>query len=269
MLTSEAADRKVEYIVELHHELLEAGHVTFYAPRNMMDLGMDVQRIARMVTSIEADAWIVGSASKEVLQWFAGRSVPAFALFGRRDGVAIASAGPDKRPAMTAAAQALLRLGHRRIVLLVRAARRLPEPGQAELAFLDALADGGLKVSDYNMPDWKETPEGLQELLSSLFRITPPTAMMIDEPSLFAATQQFLAAQGLRVPRDVSIICTDPDLTFTWCRPKIAHIDWDTKPVISRVMRWAASVSKNTPDLRQILTPATFHPGGTIGSASR
>ena len=48
--------------------------------------------------------------------------------------------------------------------------------------------------------------EGLQKLLGSLFRLTPPTAMIIDEAPLFAATQQFLASQGLRVPQQVSLI---------------------------------------------------------------
>lgn len=267
MLLSEPAESRLEYIVELHHELLAAGHITLYAPAAMTDLGMNVRRIARMVERTEADAWIVVAGSKEVLEWFAARPVPVLALFGRREGLPIAAVGPDKRTPMVAAARKLIQLGHRRIVLLVRSRRRLPQPGLAEQAFLTELAAGGVKPGEYNLPEWKETPEGLQQVLSSLFRFTPPTALLVDEPPLFAAAHQFLGTHGLRVPQDVSLICTDPDPSFTWCIPSIAHIRWDFAPVLNRVVRWAASTSKGRPDHRQILTPAEFHPGGTMGPA--
>ena len=92
--------------------------------------------------------------------------------------------------------------------------------------------------------------------------------MIIDEVPLFAAAQQFLARQRLRVPEDVSLVCTDADPSFGWCHPTISHMRWEGGPVLRRVMNWAANVSLGKKDTRQLLIPAEFVPGGTIGPAA-
>lgn len=148
---------------------------------------MDVKRIARMVGQTRSDAWMVMAGSREVLEWFSSQQIPAFALFGRRNDLPIAAVGPDKRPSCVAAVRELVRLGHRRIVLIARSRRLRPKPGAAEQAFLDELAAQGLPVSDCNLPMWEETTEGFRARLDSLFRVTPPSALIIDEGPLFAA----------------------------------------------------------------------------------
>ena len=67
------------YMVELQHLLLAAGHTAFFTERSLVDLGMDVARIGRLVRQIKADAWIIGAGSREVLEWFSKQRVPAFA----------------------------------------------------------------------------------------------------------------------------------------------------------------------------------------------
>jgi DNA-binding LacI/PurR family transcriptional regulator/predicted transcriptional regulator len=265
ILINEASDRKLDYMVELQHELAAAGHAVCHVDPPMVDLGMDVRRIARVVNQNEADAWVVMAGSREVLQWFASCGRPAFALFGRRRGLVLAGAGPDKPPAIAAATRRLLELGHRRVVLLARPRRRLPEPGASERAFLAELTAHGFSISDYNLPHWEETVEGFHVCLESLFHLTPPTAMIIDEVPLFAAAQQFLGRRRLRVPEDISLVSTDYDPSFDWCVPTIAHIRWDSRPVVRRIVRWAANVSRGKTDLRQTSTPAEFVSGGTVG----
>jgi DNA-binding LacI/PurR family transcriptional regulator len=257
------------YIIELQHLLVEAGHSAFFAERSLTELGMKVSRISRLVEKTEADAWVVYAASREVLEWFVARSVPAIALFGRRRGLPIAAVGPDKVPAYAAATRRLIELGHRRIVLLCRQMRRLPVPGTAECVFLAELAAHEIPSSPYNLPDWEESVEGFQARLESLFRVTPPTALIIDELPFFVAAQQFLARRGIRVPEDVSMVCTDANPAFAWCVPSVAHIGWDSRPVVRRIVRWAANVSHGEKDLRQTLTPAKFVEGGTIGPAKK
>jgi DNA-binding LacI/PurR family transcriptional regulator len=77
---------------------------------------------------------------------------------------------------------------------------------------------------------------------------------------------QFLMNRGLRVPQDVSLVCTDGSPIFEWGKPTVAH--WDTRPVVRRIVRWAATVSRGEKDLRQTLTKAEFFEGGTIGPAT-
>lgn len=254
------------YMIELHHLLGEAGHNVFFSEKSLMELRMDVRRIARMVHRTPADAWVVVAASREVLQWFIDQKIPTMAMFGRRRGLSIAGVGPDKPPTYVAAARALIALGHRRITMLMRW-QNTALPGSVERAFLDELAASGIPTSAYNLPEWEETPKGFHDCLEQLFRLTPPTALLIDEAPFFTAALQFCARQGIRVPKDVSLVCTDPDPGFVWCEPPITHIHWDSGPVVRRIVRWAANVSRGKRDLRQTFTKATFIPGGTIGPA--
>jgi LacI family transcriptional regulator len=228
---------------------------------------MDVRRIARMVEAGETDAWVVVGGAREVLEWFAARETPVLALFGRRRGVPVASVGPDKPPALVVITRELIGLGHRRIVLLARRMRRLPLPGAGEQAFLDELAAHGITPGSYHLPDWEESVDGFYARLESLFQVTPPTALIIDEVPFFVAVQQFFAGRTIRVPQDVSLICTDASPDFDWCRPTVAHIRWDSHPVVRRVVRWANNVARGKKDLRQTMTLAKFVPGGTIGPA--
>ncbi len=265
ILLGEPIDRRLDYVVEFQHKLSNANYGAVYAPKSMAELGMDLRRIQRMVRDTQADAWIVLAGSDNLLEWFVKCKIPTFALFGRRRDKRIAGAGPDKSPTYAEVTRRLAELGHRRIVLLARPRRRLPEPGSPEQAFLDELAAQRLPVSNYNLPDWEETPAGFHARLAELFRITPPTALILDEAPLFFGARQFLGHRRLRIPEDVSLVCTDHSPDFQWCQPLVSHIRWDSAPSVRRILKWAANVSHGKEDFRQIETQAEFCRGGTIG----
>ena len=83
----------------------------------------------------------------------------------------------------------LCQLGHRRIALITREERLSPEPGIFERNFLKELGDFGLPTGPYNLPVWESSQRGLKQCLEELFRHTPPTAMLTDEPHHFIAIQ--------------------------------------------------------------------------------
>jgi DNA-binding LacI/PurR family transcriptional regulator len=267
LLNYDPLDRIPGYTTELMHILVEAGHAAFFSGKSLSELGMDLGRIVRHVEETKADAWVVNAGSRELLEWLASGKTPAFAMFGRRRGVPLAAAGPDKPPAYGAVTRRLIELGHNRIVLLARRERRLPKPGASERAFLATMKAHGILTGAYNLPDWDETVDGFHELLRSLFEHTPPTALIIDEAPFFFAARQFLMSRGLRVPEDVSLVCADGDPYFHWNKPAISHIRWDPEPVVRRIVRWADNIARGKEDTRQTLTKAEFVEGGTIGPA--
>ncbi|MDG1072268.1 MAG: hypothetical protein P8P32_11695 [Akkermansiaceae bacterium] len=63
------------------------------------------------------------------------------------------------------------------------------------------------------------------------------------------------------------MVCSEPDPTFAWCLPTIAHFNWDYRPVVRRVVRWAKNISHGKEDTRQTRIDAEFVEGGTIGKA--
>jgi DNA-binding LacI/PurR family transcriptional regulator len=267
ILLSEQTDRRVDYLGEVQHGLVEAGHHAFFAAKAQLDFGSDVSRLGRIVKTEKADAWVVVSGAHDVLQWFSSRDFPAFALFGRFSGLPIAAVLPEKIPCYEEAMDRLVALGHRRIALLARKSRRLPIPGRTERAFLQRLEYHGITTSPFNLPDWEDDMNGFQTLLEKLFEVTPPTALVIQEAFLFSAAHHFLTRRGLRVPDDVSMVCTDDDSSFAWWEPPVSRMRWDSQPVVRRVVNWAAKVSRGKEDKRQTFTKTEFVNGGTIARA--
>ena len=255
--------------IQMRQMLAEAGHSPFFTQRSLLDLKMDVQRVAKLVRETEADAWLVCSASREVLEWFAGQERPTFALFGRRKDLPIAGIGPDHVSADREAARRLIELGHQRIVVLLRSNQRTGGLGPAQRVIFEEMRAHGLPVGSYNLPDWEDSPEGFHRVLDELFHLTPPTALIVDEPFLFHAAKDHIARLGFLAPERVSLICTDPDPTFDWIEPSIAHIRWDHRPVQQRVMRWAKNIARGKDDREQSFTKAEFIDGGTVGPAPR
>ncbi|MCU0780969.1 MAG: substrate-binding domain-containing protein [Akkermansiaceae bacterium] len=150
---------------------------------------------------------------------------------------------------------------------LVRGERRLPVPGATERAFLDELAAHGIPTGAYHLPDWEETPEGFAQRLDDLFNLTPPTALILDEAIFLTVAQQHLARRGILSPEHVSLVCCDADPSFPWYLPGVAHIRWDSAPVVRRIARWVEHVARGVDDRRQSDTRAEFVEGGTIGPA--
>jgi DNA-binding LacI/PurR family transcriptional regulator len=235
-----------------------------------MELGMDLARVRRLVAQTKADAWIVHAASREIYDWFAAQPFPVFGFLGSFRGLPIAATGPNFGPPFRECTEELLRLGHRRIVMIARPQRRLPCPEHPETEFLDTMEAHGIKTGDFHFPLWPSSDsEGLHACLRTIFGATPPTALIVQEAKVFVATQQFLASRRLEVPRDVSLVCPDGDTVLDWQQPSAAQFKADSAPWVRRTVRWAVNVSQGKDDRRQVLYPARFVPGGTIGPASR
>jgi DNA-binding LacI/PurR family transcriptional regulator len=265
ILLYEESDMHSEHIVQLAFRLKERGHHVAYAAKTLSGLHFDVKRVARMVEMNDGDAWIVQAGSRPVLEWFAARSVPAFAMFGRQFQLPIASLATLKSPAVAEALRRLVDLGHRRIVMLVREERRKPNPGLLERRFLEELGNLGIETGAYNLPDWEDNAEGLRRGLDSLFRHSPPTAIFLSEPALFFATQQYLLRNQLVVPRDVSLVSLDVHPAYWWFDPEVSHIRSDTRRWVPRMVQWADNVANGKEDRRETLIRAEFVEGGTIG----
>ena len=267
LLLYEESDVHNEHIVQLGYRLKERGHQVAHAPKTLSGLKFDVKRVARMVEKDDGDAWVILAGSRPVLEWFAARSVPAFAMFGRQSQLPIASLATVKAPAVEVALRRLVDLGHRRIVMLTREERRKPSPGLLERRFFEALERLGIETGAYNLPDWEDNAQGLYRGLDSLFRHTPPTALFFSEPALFFAAQQYLLGKGLVVPRDVSLVVLDDHPVFEWFQPEVSHVRTDAQRFVPRVVQWVDHVAKGKQDRRETLVHGEFVEGGTIGPA--
>ena len=267
ILGFEPEDLKRSFLADLQHQLSEKGHRVTAMPRTLIQLRMQVSRIARMVENYDVDAWVIQAAPKHVLEYFHEQPGQVFAVHGYLK-LPMAGSSVIKKSAFEEALNRLLELGHRRIVFLIREEMKTP-PSAGLQVFMDVMEANQIPIGDYNMPYWEESPEGLQRCLDSLFATTPPSALIIDDSQLFLAAQQHLANQGIVSPRDVSLICTDPDRAFSWYRPTISHITWSDEPIKRRITRWVGNISMGRQDERTTFSSAKFVEGQTIGPAAK
>ncbi len=270
ILTYEPEDaQESKVIIDLRHSLGHAGHACVLSDKSQRELNWDVKRIEKMVKKTKADAWIIQSGSRDILEWFAGQDIPALALYGRFLDLPIAAAGVSKVAAQTDAVTQLTSMGHRRIVMLSQASDHLPTPSLGLRMFLEQLEAQGIQTSSYNLPHWESSPKGLHQALDSLFKLTPPTALIITDPIFVFPAYTHLLSNGITAPDKVSIISSDPQPQYPWCDPEIAHMNWNLKDIVNRILKWADATARGKEDKKQTFIEATLEPGGTIGPAPK
>ena len=257
------------FLFRLQHELEKAGHGCGFAAQSQAELKHDLGRISRQCAKTPADAWVVTGGSQPVLSWFAQQQAPALAIGGRCMGLPIASSSLSLMPAFQGALRQLLKLGHRRIVFLCPRYMWDHEPSPPITLLFEELAAHGVTASRYNVPAWNETPDGLRDLLDNTFRFTPPTAIITSYTSWAVAVLSFLSQKGLRVPQDVSILCTNYENWFPWHYPTIAHMYGDEDRMRQHIVRWMHAVALGRADHKQFFVPMEFIPGGSIGPAPK
>lgn len=265
LMLYEESDRFLPYLVDLIRRLEEAGHQVHIAEHTLVKLNLDCKKTERMTSAMNVDSWIVMAASKEILRMLLASGKPVMAVFGRFNDLPVAAVGVKKIPALRQVVQRLYQMGHRKIVMMAREERLKPYPAAYERAFLHELQCLGISTSSYHLPEWENHKNGFHRCLDELFRITPPTALLLSEPLEFLAAQQHLAGLGVVAPRDVSLICGDPSPLFDWSEPPVSHIQWNAIRLVRRIWEWADHVSHQIPDLKQFHVQATFVEGGSIG----
>jgi len=244
-------------LLRLLHEIEAAGHAAFFAPLTQTCLGHKLPRIARHVQEAKAEAWIAVDAPEELMRWFSSQPVPAVALGGRYCEVPLARVAMDLTQGFVKAVRVLKGLGHRRIVIAVPRVWRQPVPGRLVSAVLEEFGSG---APDYHVPDWEPGARGFNDLLESLFRITPPTALIVIEPAEAVAVMSFLAQRGLRIPRDLSLVCRHRDASLDFCRPEIAHFSSNEDHLVRHIVRWVNTAARGAAHRRRIVCEPEFLP---------
>lgn len=258
--------RKVLDVFE--SELFSQGHRFFILPVTQRDLGYDTGRIIKRVEKEKVDLWLVESAQAELLRWFANRPQPVFACGGQfLDVPGLPATGSATVPVTMDTVRRLCQLGHRRIVCLK--AGPLRKNLRFRQILFTTLEESGIKPSNYNLPDWEETPEGLHQLLDSLFRVSPPTALIVASPVWMQGVLSFLALRGHKTPDHVSLVCERYDPGLEWCRPQITHFQHDDDGALRILRRWMKGMMDGKPYTKQTLLSVEVVPGGTVGPAPR
>ena len=246
------------------------GHEMVILKKNQADFQFDDSRIIRMLRKEAADLWIVVAGSRSLLEWFAGQDRRVFAIGGYYWGMPkIAGAGANTVSAHLATIRRLCALGHRRIVFLMPSFARQVDGKPSSLArlLMEELAAHGISGSSYHLPEFEETPEGLRARLDALFRVTPPTAIFATYPGWAFGVLSYLAARGLKVPDDVSVVCGNDATGFVWMQPQVAHYQHDDVTMVRRMVEWVNHWAQGRSNFKQESLATRLIEQGSIGPA--
>lgn len=243
-------------LLDVSQKLEAAGHLPFFAEKSQRELHRSPQRILKMMTDAHADAWIVINAGRDVLETLSAElAVPFVAVGGPGAGLPIASTGSEMEHVTRECVRRLIQAGHERIVFAAPLRYRHPKPMSSMRGFLAELEAHGIRPGTFNTPDWDYTAAGFNALLVTLFSLTPPTALILEDTRQVAATYAFLAA--CRIPPErvaICLLCTDA--TLDWLMPRPATVEIDIDNQIRFITDWVETCAQGRPHRERILFPA-------------
>ena len=210
-------------INELRDFLAESGY------RLLVHLGEEYysrnphQALERLLRQNSHDAWVLLRSSHAMQKWFADRGVCCVISGSCYPGIDLPFCDLDHRAISRHAAGVLYRLGHRHIALLsyesIWAGVVDSQAGFLECA--EALRHSGVsaEITCHN-DEMNSVDRALHRLLG---RRDPPTGIVVDGSHAYLAVFSLLAQRGLRIPRDISLICRHDDAFMQFLAPAPAR----------------------------------------------
>ncbi|MGV3531868.1 MAG: substrate-binding domain-containing protein [Chthoniobacteraceae bacterium] len=215
-----------------------------------------------LVARIQPAGWVLYRSTPQMQAWFSEQGTPAVIAGSPHPGVALRSLDVDYAAGCRHAAGQFLSKGHRRLAI-VRPETKLAGDLQSE--------DGFNEGAGQTVPCAKHdgSPSGICAAMSRLFAREPrPTGLFVFHATHLLTVMGWLQRTGLRVPRDVSVICRDHQPFLEFMLPVPARYELDAKVFARKLSRLVVSiVAGGSPRVRQQRLLPNFLPGDTLGVA--
>jgi DNA-binding LacI/PurR family transcriptional regulator len=177
-------------------------------------------------------AVLLGNYPARILDVLAGLPLPLL-LLDSEHGQAIDSLTTDGYAAGMEAVRHLALLGHRRIAMLAYG-HDFPNPRQRRLGFAAALQAHGLGGGERALiTSFHDHDEGYRQLRARLAEADAPSALFCENDPLALALIARLAADGIRVPHQLSVVGFNDDEAGRASAPPLTTFQVD-KPGLGR-----------------------------------
>ena len=259
------------WIDELRALLNEQGcrlHI-FYGPqfyRANPDAALE-----RLLTQHSHGCWVLTLSNEATQRWFERKGVPCVVAGSVYAGVKLPFRDLDHRAICRHAAGTLLRLGHRRLALLMQKSRRAGDI-ESEAGFIESVRQSAHEDAEVVVATHDATVAGICRALRRLTeQKVPPTALLVANAYHYLTISTSLAHAGWRVPDDISIVSRDEDAFLTFMLPEparyVARPQVMAKALLRAVIELLGGGGLSTLEGR--IMP-DFIPGGTLaGPASQ
>lgn len=217
----------------------KGGSLEVFAP-SWYEQKNPAKRLEEMVGEERCAAWVLLRSSAAVQGWFMKTKEPVLIRGYPHPGIELPHLDVDWEATARHAAGLLWRKGHRRVVVLSPA-----EPLMGVAAAVEgvrSLGEPGFEVIE--LTENGNSSGVARAMTRALGLKSPPTAIITTRPRQAATALTWLASQGLRVPRDLSLITLAWEPFLDHLLPEISgyRVDPDAvaKLVVRRLERLAA-----------------------------
>lgn len=222
--------------------------------------------LRKLVEQYPHDGWILALSTRANQLWFQEQKIPTMVAGTPHCGVDLPYLDIDMRATGRHAAGELIRRGHRRLALLIEKSDKAGDR-ETEEGFLEALRGGATSAVHRHAG----TAASIKLLIRRIMRDPArPTALFVANPYHYLAVASTLAEMGVRVPRDVSLLCRDDDPFLSYLVTEPARYECSpesrAKTAFGILMKMAGKAAKARA-LRVKVIPG-FSPGFTISDFS-
>jgi len=235
-----------------------------------VDYGMDQRHHAQWEAVLQLErpqAVIAVRGTPALAEWGRDCGVPFFQFAGSPGAARVPCVGYAGAQMVEEAVRRAVGQGHRFITVPL-----LDRPPAFLKAFRKTLASvvheaGGRFAAGVSTPVEHEfSPAAMRRCLRRVWRLRPPTAVITISWFEYLAAFSFLQQQGLRIPKDVSLVCLSDDPTAAWMTPEPARFVHDSSRVAEVLADWVSSPPSFAEDRAPFIEVAShWVQGGSLG----
>jgi LacI family transcriptional regulator len=247
---------------------LRASSHSLLVMNSEMETRRDTMNI-RVLQARRVDALMMTPVSEddpELVATLNNLDIPVVVVEGELPGAdSVSFVVSDHRSGAAAALRHLLELGHTNVVLITGPAE-YRSARQCRLALDDVAADAGPEIRLGHVGTHLSHEGGRSATAAFLHAPDRPTAIVVGGGQLLTGVLEVIAASGLELGRDVSLVTADPVSLTGVFRPPIAAISRDSLGL----GRHAADIllrQLSEPSLppQQVTLPTIFEPRASAG----
>lgn len=254
------------WIAELHFKLFKSGHdFQVHHGRHYLRRGAE-RSLSRLVSRNPGGVWVLVHSSRVIQRWFTLHAVPAVITGSRHEGCDLPRVVVNMEAVCRHAAGELVRVGHRHIALIRLNTDRAGDL-ESDHGFLSGAQNAGSSITAHLFHYDEDTPEAIARALQRMLRMShPPTGILMAHASGYATAATWLSERGLRIPRDISLICREDDSFLRFLIPRPASYQYSPRSfalkIDSVVQQLINQPEKAVPELQII---PTYKPGDSVG----
>jgi DNA-binding LacI/PurR family transcriptional regulator len=250
---------------DARERLEERGTTLRFLAPHIFHLQKPERALERLVADYPSAAWVLYLANERMQHWFEQKQLPTLIYGSPFPGISLPFVVSDWGAAAFHAGVQLLRRGHRVIGMIEY---EVPFPGI--LAINDGI-DRAL-AGNARMHIFKDdrTPGSVARAIESAMSLPErPTALVLTRATQLLTCLSWFASQGIRIPRDVSVMCLANDSWFADLYPPISYYEPDTRLMSRTIGDRVIDLVQFGRVTRKSVRIAMHHvPGATIGSPS-